>query len=126
MTLVCDAGAFLALERNDRAMWRRLKAEIAAGRSPLTHGGVVAQVWRGGHGRQVPMARTFAGMDVAGLDEPLGRRAGVLLGKSGISDPIDAALVVLAEDDDQIVTSDTRDIQRLVEAAGRHVDVLPV
>ena len=26
MTLVLDSGALIALERNERAMWRRLKA----------------------------------------------------------------------------------------------------
>ena len=44
MTLILDAGAFVALERNDRAMWRRLKAAKLAGTPPRTHGGVIAQV----------------------------------------------------------------------------------
>ena len=48
MTMVFDAGALLALERNDRPMWRRLKAAQLAAAPPLTHGGVIAQVWRGG------------------------------------------------------------------------------
>lgn len=57
MTLILDAGAFVALERNDRAMWRRLKAAKLAGTPPRTHGGVIAQVWRGGAGPQAPLAR---------------------------------------------------------------------
>jgi len=126
MTLLCDAGVFVALERDDRAMWRRLKAELLAGVPPRTHGGVVAQVWRGGHGRQARLARALHSVDVVGLDEQMGRAAGVLLGRARRSDAIDAAVVVLASDDDRIVTSDPDDIQPLVNASGRHVDVIPV
>lgn len=126
MRLICDAGAFVALERGDRATWRRLKAALLAGNPPVTHGGVVAQVWRGGSGRQVPLARALVSVEVVGLDDDLGRSAGVLLGKTGQSDAIDAAVVALATDDDLIVTSDAADIQRLVTASGRHVDVVPL
>jgi hypothetical protein len=124
VTLICDAGAFVALERNDRAMWRRLKAEVRAARPPVSHGGVVAQVWRGGS-RQALLARALAGVDVASLDEDLGRSAGVLLGRARTRDAVDAAVVALAVDDDRIVTSDPRDIQTLVAAAGVHVDIIP-
>lgn len=57
MTLVVDAGALVALERNDRSMWRRLRAELDAGTVPVTHAGVVGQVWRGARGRQASLAR---------------------------------------------------------------------
>ena len=59
--LVLDAGAFVALERGSRDVVALIKRERLAGRSPTTSGGVVAQVWRGGSGRQVPMARLLAG-----------------------------------------------------------------
>ncbi len=52
MSDTLDSGAFLALEGNDRRMWRRLKGSLQAASPPKTHGGVVAQVWRGGPGRQ--------------------------------------------------------------------------
>jgi len=126
LTLICDAGALVALERDDRAMWRRLKAELLQGTPPVTHGGVVAQVWRGGYGRQAVLARALAGFDIAALDGPLGRSAGRLLGRSGSSDAIDGAVVALAADGDRIVTSDLADIQQLVDAAGRRVDVVAV
>lgn len=126
MRLICDAGALVALERGDRAMWRRLKGALLAGHPPLTHGGVVAQVWRGGSSRQVPLARALLSVEVVGLDDVLGRSAGVLLGSAGQRDAIDAAVVALATDDDLIVTSDAADIQRLVTASGLHVDVVPV
>ena len=126
MRLICDSGAFVALERGDRAMWRRLKGALLAGHPPVTHGGVVAQVWRGGSGRQVPLARALASVDVVALDDALGRSAGLLLGKAAQRDAIDAAVVALASEDDIIVTSDAADIQRLVIASGHHVDVVPV
>ena len=126
MTLICDAGALVALERDDRAMWRRLKAELLQGTPPVTHGGVVAQVWRGGHGRQAVLERALAGFDIAALDGSLGCSAGRLLGRSGSSDAIDGAVVALAADGDRIVTSDLADIQQLVDAAGRRVDVVAV
>lgn len=125
MSLIIDAGGFGALERNDRAMWQRLKIAAAAGSLPITHGGVVAQVWRGGSGRQALLAKALQAVDVAGLDEELGRRAGQLLALSGHSDATDAAVVALAVDGDVIVTSDPDDIDALIEPTGQWIDVIP-
>lgn len=124
MRLVLDSGAFVALERDDRAMWRRLKAAALAGTPPVTHGGVVAQVWRGGAGRQVLLARALRVVETVPLDEELGQQAGMLLARSGLSDAIDAAVCVLADHGDQILTSDVRDLGALVDASGRRVDVV--
>lgn len=126
MRLVLDAGAFVAIERADRDVVALIKRELTANRVPLTHGGVIGQVWRGGSGRQAMLARLLPGVEVASLDDTLGRRAGVLLGKARSSDVVDAALVVLASDGDSIVTSDVEDLERLVEAADLHVDLVPV
>ena len=126
MTLIMDSGAFVALERNDRAMWRRLKAAQLAGTPPVTHGGVVAQVWRGGSGRQALLARALRAVEVEPLDEVLGRSAGVLLARSGLADAIDAGVAALAQHDDQIITSDPDDLPSLVAASVRRVDVIPV
>jgi hypothetical protein len=126
VTLVLDAGALLALERGDREMWRRLEVERRSGAAPVTHGGVVAQVWRGGSGRQVVLARALVGVDVLPLDDDLGRRSGLLLAHAGTADAIDAAVALLAADDDRIATSDPDDLIRLVRASGRHVDVITV
>ena len=124
MTLVLDAGAFVAIERDDRAMWRRLKAAHRDGDPPVTHGGVVAQVWRGGS-RQVRLARALAAVEVRPLDDELGRAAGVLLARTSTSDVIDASLAALARHGDRIVTSDPGDLALLVSATGRRVDVIP-
>ena len=87
---------------------------------------MVAQVWRGGTGRQVPVARLLAGTDIAALDDGLGRRAGMLLARSGLADAIDAAVVSLAADRDDILTSDPGDLRSLAHAAGAHVELIPV
>lgn len=126
MTVVLDAGGLLALERRDREVIARLKLEMLASRPPVTHGGVVGQVWRGGTGRQVSLARSLGGVEVRPLDGALGRRAGVLLGLSRQSDVVDAALVLLAGDGDEILTSDPSDLRALARAAGLHVDLVPV
>lgn len=70
-------------------------------------------MWRGGHGRQANLARLLPGVDVRFLDEELGRRAGVLLGRAGATDVDDAAVVLLAADGDEILTSDPGDLRGL-------------
>jgi hypothetical protein len=123
VTLVLDSGGLIAIERNERSMWARLKAAEVARELPLTHGGVVGQVWRGGP-RQARLARALQGVDVRPLDRALGRAVGELLGRTSSSDVIDAAVVLLAADGDDIVTLDRRDFEALVRAAGRHVELI--
>lgn len=122
MSLVLDSGALVAIERNERAMWIRLKAAQIEGDVPLTHGGVLGQVWRGGP-RQARLSQALAGVDVRPLDEELGRAAGQLLGAAGLADVVDAAVVLLAQDGDEIITADLEDLERLARALGRHVEL---
>ena len=126
MSLLLDAGALVAVERADRDTIALIKQELLAGRAPITHGGVVGQVWRGGSGRQANLARLLPALDVAGLDATLGRRAGNLLGRTRMTDVIDAALVLLAADGDFLLTSDPDDLEPLAASAGLHVDIVPV
>lgn len=126
MSLLLDAGALVAIERGDRDIVALLKRELRAGRVPMTHGGVVGQVWRGGAGRQARLASVLPALDIAALDGALGRRAGVLLGRARATDVVDAALVLLAEDGDSVLTSDPEDIARLAVAAALDVDVVRV
>jgi hypothetical protein len=123
VSLVLDAAALIALDRNERPMWARLKASEQAGELPVTHGGAVGQVWRGGP-RQARLATALAGIDVKPLDEGLGRAAGELLAATGMSDVVDAALALLAMDGDEVVTLDRDDMATLIEATGRHVELL--
>lgn len=125
MTLVLDAGALIALERNDRAIWERLKLAHRTSMPVLTHGGVVGQAWRGHGPRQALLARALASITIRPVDAVLGRAAGELLAASRTEDVVDAALVLLAEDDDVIVTSDPDDIERLVLVLDREIEILP-
>lgn len=126
MKLVLDSGALIALERNDRAMWRRYKAAQLAGEVPVSHGGVVGQAWRGRGPRQALLAQALTGVDIRPLDAALGCAAGELLAVAKRRDVIDAAVALLAEDGDHIVTSDPEDIEPLVVALRRHVELIPV
>ena len=124
--LLLDAGAFLAVERHDRDVIALIKSELIANRAPKTHGGIVAQVWRGGAGRQAQLARLLPGVDVVPLDAELGRSAGMLLKAAHAVDAIDAALVALASDGDDILTSDVDDLRSLAAAAGVQVELITV
>ena len=126
MSLILDAGALVAVEKADRQTIALIKQELIAGRVPRTHGGIVGQVWRGGSGRQANLARLLPALEIAGLDDALGRRAGTLLGRARMTDVIDAALVLLASDGDFILTSDPNDLVLLAASAGLHVDIVPV
>jgi hypothetical protein len=126
MSLVLDAGAFVSIERDVRETMALLKRELRARRVPLTHGGVVAQVWRGGSGRQANVARMLAAVEIVPLDDAFGRRAGILLGRARKTDVVDAAVVLLAADGDTILTSDPDDLKALAAAAATHVDIVRV
>jgi hypothetical protein len=123
MSLVLDSGALVALERNERPMWVRLKGAQLDGDLPLTHAGVLGQVWRGGP-RQARLSQALGAIEVRALDEELGQAAGRLLGAAGLADVIDAAVVLLAADGDEIVTVDHDDLEQLATASGRHVELI--
>jgi hypothetical protein len=50
----------------------------------------------------------------------------MLLARTGGADPIDAAVVCLAADGDDILTSDPGDLRILAEAAEIHIELIPV
>ena len=116
--LVLDAGALLAVERGDRPMMARLRAAQLHGLDLRTSAIALGQVWRSGEGRQARLARFLRAVDSRSVDEQMGRRAGVLLARAGTDDPIDATVVLVAENGDRILTSDRTDIERLVAASG--------
>ena len=58
--MVLDAGAFVALERNDRAMWRRLKGALIDGEPPVTRGSVVGPLTPAAASTSFPPRRRFS------------------------------------------------------------------
>jgi hypothetical protein len=115
--LVLDAGALVAVDRDDRAMLARLRVAAEQGFELRTNAMVVAQVWRDRHGRQAQLAQLLRAVDVRAVDHQDGRDAGVLQAAAGTADPIDATVVLLAQAGDRILTSDPDDISRLAAAA---------
>jgi hypothetical protein len=114
---VFDAGALIALDRGDRAVGALLAAAAEADIEAVTSSACVAQAWRD-PARQARLARALAGMVEMPLDPARARRCGLLLAISATSDIADAAISLLAQDGDTVLTSDHRDIERLLQALG--------
>jgi len=123
--LVLDAGAFVAVERGDRATVARLRMAQQSGLELRSTGAVITQVWRDPAGRQANLARLLRSVDVRAVDEHLGRQAGVLLGRAGTQDAVDASIVAVCAAGDRILTGDAGDIEALVAASGRSILVVP-
>lgn len=121
--LVLDAGAFIAVDRGDRALRARLHAASEHGLQLRTSAIVVAQVWRGAIGRQARISQLLQAVDVIPVDLSLARDAGVLLGRAGLSDSVDATVALIANRGDIILTSDPTDLRHLVTTANRSVTV---
>ena len=123
--LVLDAGTFVAVDRGDRAMMARLRVAERSGIGLRSNGAVVAQVWRDPSGRQAGLARLLRSVDVKPVDRQMGKDAGVLSGRTGTGDAVDATVVAIASTGDRIVTSDPGDIRVIVAASGRSILVVP-
>ena len=110
--LVLDAGALIAVERLDR----RARAVLAERTGPVViPAPVLAQVWRDG-ARQIRLARFIQtrGTTVEAFDGLEARAAGVLLGRSGTSDVVDASVVLSARRHKaRVRTSDPDDLRRI-------------
>jgi rRNA-processing protein FCF1 len=113
--IVLDAGALIAFERGDARMRALVREALKAGVRLIIPSGVLGQVWRGS-ARQAPLRALVKGptTTVPVLDEVLAEAAGVLCGRSGTSDVIDASVVLVARRErGVVVTSDIDDIRRL-------------
>ena len=124
--LVLDAGALIAIDRDERAMAARLRAALDSGLGLRSHAMVVAQVWRDPLGRQAGLARLLRAVEVVDIDDRLGRAAGALCGTTGTNDPIDAAVALIANAGDHIITSDPDDITLLLRGTKTAATVIGV
>lgn len=125
-SLVYDTGALLAAEADDRRMWLIHHDALARHREVLVPAVVVTQAWRGGP-RQARLARFLNGCTIVGVGDPLARAAGVLCGRAGTADAVDAIVVAAAVARGAIVvTSDPGDLATLADAAGTPVPLLTV
>ena len=63
-------------------------------------------------------------LDIRPLDAALGRAAGELLARAKQDDVIDAAIVLMANDGDRIITSDPEGLAPLARAADLDVELV--
>lgn len=113
-----DAGALVALERNDRPMWARLKVAAASNVEVLVPSTVLAQVWRNAPS-QARLAHALAYCRIAPFDA-VARTVGELCGASSTADICDAHVAVVAgTSGDVLCTSDVSDLTRLLAAFGK-------
>src|SRR5436190_20465610 len=122
-TVVYDAAVLVAADRNERRAWAEHKARLEFGMIPLVPAPVVAQVSRSP--QQTQLRRFLTGCIVVPLGESEAHEAGRLLGRTGTADVVDAVVVTIAlRRKAVILTSDRKDIERLVRASGREIAVV--
>ncbi len=120
-----DAAVLVAADRNERRVWAQHKARLEFGIVPVVPAPVVAQVSRSP--QQAQLRRFLTGCAVVPFGEIEAHEAGRLLGATRTMDVVDAAVTVIAvRRRATILTGDADDIERLVEASGRAILVLPV
>jgi predicted nucleic acid-binding protein len=113
--IVLDAGALIAFERGDARMRALVREALKAGGRLVIPAGVLGQVWRGA-ARQAPLRALVKGPTTAvpALDQVLAEAAGVLCGRAGTADVIDASVVLVARRERAaVLTSDLEDLRRL-------------
>lgn len=115
--LILDAGAFVAIDRGDRAMRMKVQTALRAGLPVRTNANVVAQVWRNG-ARQARLARALHDVTVEPITREDGFRAGELMGATRTKDVVDATVALLAKSGDRVYPSDVGDLGKLCEATG--------
>jgi hypothetical protein len=116
-SLVLDAGALIAIDRNDRVVYEKIEKALRIGQPVRTNPNAVAQVWRDG-AKQARLAKTLRLVVVDPITREDGYRAGELLGATRTRDVVDATVALLTEPGDHLYTSDPGDLQTLCEAAG--------
>jgi hypothetical protein len=115
---VYDAGVLIAADHNDRRVWARHKLALGEDRDVHVPAVVVGQAWRDG-ARQVQLARFLASCSVDAVGLETVKAAGVLCGRAGTLDVVDAIVAVTGAARSAVIwTGDADDIRRLVDVAG--------
>ena len=115
--VVLDAGALIALKRNDRSIWAALKLAVSQGSDVIVPSTALAQVWRG-TGAQAQLAKALQFCALAPFD-PVARNIGELCGRSKTDDICDAHVALVASRHGEFLyTSDVPDMRRLLATCG--------
>lgn len=127
LRMVLDAGALIQVDRKQHSqVLADCRVAVKRGVRPLIPSVVLAQVWREEPGQHDLAVLTNMSI-VVPFDAETAKDAGSLLAKSGTSDIVDAAVVMLAmEQGAAAVTSDPDDIASLAEAADFRIPVVAV
>jgi len=115
--VVLDAGALIALERDDRALWAVLKLAASKGTDVLVPSTAFAQVWRGTPA-QAQLSKAMRFCVIAAFDSVM-RAVGELCGRTRTTDICDAHVAIIAARGGGVLyTSDPQDMRRLLAAYG--------
>lgn len=125
MSLILDAGALIAYERGNRTVQAFLEKASEAEDPVRTSTGVVAQVWRE-PSRQVSLSQLLRGVEEIPLTPDRARAVGVWLRLAGARDVVDASLIELARDGDEILTDDPDDLVQLANHSGKTLVITPI
>jgi PIN domain nuclease of toxin-antitoxin system len=123
MRLVLDAGALIAIDRNDPRVAGLIALGRRAGADLVTVAPVVGQAWRDG-ARQARLARALPMIDVLDVDRACAQAAGEVLRESGCSDVVDALVALATRPGDQVLTSDPGDLGALLAARNVNATVV--
>jgi hypothetical protein len=120
---ILDAGALIALERNDRAVWAALKLAALNGEDVVVPTTVLAQVWRG-RASQALLSQALQHCVLESFDK-VAKAVGELCGKAGTDDICDAHVAIAATiAGGTLYTSDAKDQRRLIAACGRTAPII--
>lgn len=128
--LVLDTGALIALDRNDRTAWAILRNAADDSAQVSVPAGVVAQAWRGGS-RQALLSRALTHCDEVPLEGSLARATGLLCGRAGTADIVDASVALVAAARSQtgptaLITSDPTDLRQLLHTLNASVRLVTI
>ncbi|MCB0998117.1 MAG: hypothetical protein R2713_14865 [Ilumatobacteraceae bacterium] len=128
--LVLDTGALIALDRNDRTVWAMLRNAADDSAQVSVPAGVIAQAWRDGS-RQALLSRALTHCDEVPLEGSLARATGLLCGRAGTADIVDASVALVAAARSQtgpaaLVTSDPSDLRHLLQALNASVRLVAI
>jgi len=114
VSVVYDAGALIAAERSERAVWADHRVRLEIGLVPVTTAPMVAQVSRSR--RQAQLRRFLRGCEVVPFGGDEAHDVGALAGRAGVTDVVDVHAVVTAHRlRFGIVTSDEGDLQPIAD-----------
>lgn len=117
-----DTGALIAAEARKAAFWTFHRTALDLGFTPIVPAVVLAQAWRGGS--HPLLSRVLRGCYVQPFGARRARRVGAALAAAGTTDIVDATVVLTAADRNHvIVTSDGKDLGRLVDAIGGKLEI---